>query len=183
MSELFLQIAVSLDGYIEDENGDIGWMVDDPSIDGHMTATLRTIDGMIFGRRSHELLAGFWPTAAESEGASAELIAQAELMASLPKYVLTHGKDRTGWTNSHAITVEDVPRLKRESARPIALYAGASAAQSLLHLVDEIRLIQYPLLLGGGTPLFPSNAPRRQLRLTGVQQFPSGATLQRFRPA
>ena len=58
MSELFLQISVSLDGYIEDKDGDIEWMTSDLSLDPVATRTLQSIDGMIFGRKAHALLAG-----------------------------------------------------------------------------------------------------------------------------
>jgi dihydrofolate reductase len=183
MPELFLQISVSLDGYIEDKDGDLGWFTEDASLDDLATATLRSIDGMIFGRKAHAVLAQFWPDAAKSEGASAALIEQTRLMNALPKYVLTHGKERTGWANSHAIQADDVPRLKREARRPIALFAGASAAQALLErgFVDEIRLIEYPVLLGGGTPLFAEDGRRRDLESIESRRFASGATLQRYR--
>jgi hypothetical protein len=68
--------------------------------------------------------------------------------------VLTHGDARTGWFHSHAIRAADLPRPKRESRRPLALFAGAGAAQALLGVINEIRLIRYPVLLGRGTPLF-----------------------------
>jgi dihydrofolate reductase len=183
VAEMFLQISVSLDGYIEDRNGDIEWMTSDTSLDAFATATLESIDGMVFGRKAHQLLAEFWPTAGDARDASPDLIEQARLMNRLPKYVLTTGKERTGWANSHAIRPDDVPRIKREAKRPIALFAGASAAQSLLErgTVDELRLIQYPILLGGGTPLFGDDGVRRQLKLTGSESFSSGATLQRYR--
>jgi dihydrofolate reductase len=184
MSELFLQISVSLDGYIEDAQGDIDWMVFDASVDPFATRTLESIDGMIFGRKAHALLASFWPGAAATPDASADLLAQTRLMNALPKYVLTHGEETTGWANSHAIRAEDVPRLKREAARPLAVFAGAGAAQSLLARgdIDEIRLIQYPVLLGGGTPLFARTGRRQELELIESSRFSSGATLQRFRP-
>jgi dihydrofolate reductase len=182
MAPLFLQIATSLDGYIEDANKDIGWMVEDPSIDPFMTDVLRGVDGMIFGKIAHKLLAEFWPNAARQPGASAELIAQAELMNRLPKYVLTHGAEETGWNNSHAIRKEDAPRLKREAKRPIALYAGAGAAQALMDDVDEVRLIQYPIILGAGTPLFAEDCKRRALHLLESRAFPSGAVLVRYTP-
>ena len=183
MSELFLQISVSLDGYIEDATGNIDWMVFDASVDPFATQTLESIDGMIFGRKSHALLATFWPGAAESEGATAELIRQTRLMNALPKYVLTHGKETTGWANSHAIRAEDVPRIKREAKRPIAVFAGASTAQSLLASgdIDEIRLIQYPVLLGSGTALFATDGRRQDLELIESRAFASGAMLLRYR--
>jgi dihydrofolate reductase len=183
MAELFLQISVSLDGYIQDRNHDIEWMTSDTSLDAVATATLQSIDGMIFGRKAHALLAEFWPTAGETRDASPDLIEQAQLMNALPKYVLTHGREQTGWANSHAITADDVPRLKAEAKRPIALFAGAAAAQALLDrgFVDEIRLIQYPVLLGGGTPLFAVDGKRRRLTLLGNEQWESGATIRRYR--
>jgi dihydrofolate reductase len=183
MAELFLQISISLDGYIEDRDHDIEWMTSDTSFDAMATATLQSIDGMIFGRKAHALLAEFWPAAGHAKDASAHLVEQARLMNALPKYVLTHGAERTGWANSHAITAEDVPRLKAEARRPIALFAGAAAAQALLErdVVDEIRLIQYPVLLGGGTPLFSDGGTRRRLTLLGDEQWESGATMRRYR--
>lgn len=182
MAELFLHISVSLDGYIEDAQGDIEWMISDTSFDDYSTALPQSIDGMIFGRKAHTLLAEFWPTAAERADATPALVAHATLMNALPKYVLTHGTDRTGWARSHAITVEDVPSLKVSAARPIAIFAGARAAQALLErsLIDDVRLIQHPVLLGGGTPLFARDGTRRTLALVDTQRFASGATLQRY---
>jgi dihydrofolate reductase len=183
MAELFLQISLSLDGFIEDEKGDLQWFTEDVSLDELATETLRSIDGMIFGRKAHALLAGFWPNAAATKGASAALVEQARLMNSLPKYVLTHGKETAGWANSQAIKLEDVSRLKRATRRPIALFAGASAAQAAMGrgLLDEIRLIQYPLILGAGTSLFANDGQRRDLELITSQSFDSGATVQRYR--
>jgi len=183
VSDLFVQMSVSLDGFIEDRRGDIEWMTFDPAVDPLMTATLRSIDGMIFGRRAHELLAAFWPTAADMHDATTDLIEQAKLMNTLPKYVLTHGAERTGWANSHAISLDDVPRLKAQARRPLAVYAGASAAQAVLDrgFVDEIRLFVYPVIIGGGTRLFAERDDRQQLELLGIQQFDSGTVVQRYR--
>ena len=184
MSELFLQISVSLDGYIEDRHRDIEWMTSDTSFDAFITGTLQSIDGMIFGRTAHALLAGFWPIAGSAPDTSADLIEQARLMNTLPKYVLTHDKEeRTGWANSHPVVVNDIPQLKQRSARPLAVFAGAKAAQALLQrdLIDEVRIIQYPVVLGGGTLLFDADGKRRNLRLTASQRFDSGATMNRYR--
>ena len=156
-------------------------MVNDDSLDPLATATLEEIDGMIFGRKAHAVLAEFWPGAADRPGASSELIRQARLMHDLPKYVLTHGEERTGWANSRAVAVEDVARLKATAKRPLAVFAGAGAARALLDLTDEIRLIQYPVLLGDGTRLFEPGGSRLQMRLVEARPFPSGAVLLRSR--
>ena len=155
----------------------------DTSFDPVVTATLQSIDGMIFGRVAHVLLSQFWPGAGQTEGASADLIEQARLMNVLPKYVLTHGEERTGWANSHAIRLDHIAKLKAEALRPIALFAGAGAAQAALEqgVIDEIRLIQQPVVLGGGTPLFAADDKRRNLALIDSQTFASGAVLSRYR--
>jgi dihydrofolate reductase len=183
MSDLFLQISVSLDGYIEDKNKDLSWFTEDVSVDELATETLRSIDGMIFGKRAHAVLAEFWPNAGETPDASSQLQAQAKLMNTLPKYVLTHGAETTGWTNSHAIRLEDIARLKRDAKKPLALFAGASAAQAALAhgVVDEIRVIQYPIVLGDGTALFERGTHRRELRLIDSTRHDSGATVQTYR--
>src|SRR5919106_1793502 len=98
MADLFLQISVSLDGYIEDSDRNLDWFTDDTSFDDLVTQTLRGIDGMIFGRRAHAVLAEFWPNAGSNPRASAALVEQARLMNELPKYVLAHGPEKTGWT-------------------------------------------------------------------------------------
>jgi dihydrofolate reductase len=181
MADLFLHISVSLDGYIEDEHGDIEWMTSDTSFDDYSTRLLQSIDAMVFGRTAHALLARFWPTAAERTDATPALVAQAALMNSLPKFVLTHGAAPAAWAHSYALQPAGVRTLKTNSARPIALFAGARAAQSLLaeNLVDDVRLIYHPIVLGGGTPLFASGA-RTTLRLLETQAFPSGAVLHHY---
>lgn len=178
---LFLQIAVSLDGYIEDAAGGIEWMEFDASFDPVITATLQSIDGMVLGRRAHALLSQFWPTAAQTAGASADLVEQARLMNELPKYVLTHGAEVARWANSHAVRLSDVARIKSQAKRPIAVFAGAGAANACLEQLDELRLVQQPVLLGAGTPLFAPGTRRRKLTHIECRSFASGAVLNRYR--
>lgn len=177
MADLFLQISVSLDGFIEDRDHDLSWMVDDVHLDPVATATLQAIDGMVFGRKAHAVLARFWPAALNDPDASPELARQAKLMHELPKYVLTRSGETHAWANSLPVSVDDVAVLKAKAKRPIAVFAGAGAAQALLPLTDEIRLIEYPILLGTGTRLFAGQGPRRELRRVSTQEFPSGAVI------
>ncbi|KQZ73623.1 hypothetical protein ASE06_14815 [Sphingopyxis sp. Root214] len=180
---LFAQISVSLDGFIEDPDKNIDWMTEDASVDALHTRTLDEIGGMIFGRMAHAMIADFWIDAAGQTGLPSDLAQQTERMTALPKYVLTHGSDVGGWTQSHAITLGDVARLKAKATKPIAVFAGAGAIQSVLGsgLIEELRLIRYPVVLGGGTPLFAADGKRRQLVPLGQEKFASGATLERFR--
>src|SRR5688572_12132984 len=63
MRKLFLHIMVSLDGYIEGPNGELDWHFSDDEFEEYINGVLRSIGGMFFGRKSFELLAGYWPDA------------------------------------------------------------------------------------------------------------------------
>lgn len=181
MGKLFAQMSVSLDGFIEDRDGGMDWFAGDPAFDEILTATVRGIDGIVFGRKAHALGAAYWPTAAAT-AESVEVSDQIALMNSLPKYVLSRSENQTDWANSHVIGVDDLPRLKSEAERPLALFAGASALQTLLEAghIDELRLVQYPVVLGSGTPLFATDGRRRELALVETRGFARGPSLNRY---
>ena len=181
MSRLFALMSVSVDGFIEDPAASMDWFAGDAAFDELLTAAVRGIDGMIFGRTAYELGARFWPTAGET-AESAEVADQIALMNELPKYVLTRSGGQPAWTNSQPIGVDDVPRLKATTQRPLALFAGARAFQALFAAghVDELRLVRYPVVLGGGTPLFAADGRRRTLTPVETRAFAGGPTLERY---
>jgi len=187
MRKLFLHIMVSLDGFIEDRDHQMDWHFADEEWDAYVNDMLRSIDGMVFGRVAHELLAQYWPGAADDPGATPLLIASARLMQSLPKYVISAGGYETDWENSIVFAGEIEARikaLKRQPGKDIALFAGANVFRSLdaLGLVDEYRLVLNPILLGGGTRLFGASDRRAELRLAGIRQFRSGAAVLTYTP-
>jgi len=181
MALLFVQISISADGFIEDSNGELDWFTEDQAVEGYATETLREIGGMVFGRTAHALLAEFWKNPPADEQ-SPDLPEQARIMNGLPKYVLTHRALNVDWENSHPVRLEDLHRIKREAARPIALFAGATAVRAAIQagVVDEMRLIRYPILLGSGKPLFDGCGERRKLQLTDERQFTSGAVMSNY---
>ena len=181
MAALFVQISVSVDGYIEDANGGLEWFTQDQAVDAFATETLRSIGGMGFGRTAHALIADFWKDP-PGQDASPDLPEQARLMNALPKYVLSHRTLDVQWDNSKRVQIDDLVRIKREAARPIALFAGAAAVRAALaaNVVDELRLIVYPVVLGGGKPLFERSGMRRNLSLIERSEFSSGAVLSRY---
>lgn len=182
-ARLFAQISVSLDGFIEDADKNIDWMTEDASVDALHSRVLGEIGGMIFGRVAHAAIADYWIDAAGRSDLTGELAAQTERMTRLPKHVLTRGQPAKQWTGSHAVSLDDIARLKAEATRPTAVFAGAGAIQTVLAagLIDELRLIRYPVVLGGGTPLFANDGTRRALEPIDREEFASGAVLERFK--
>src|SRR5436190_19601685 len=183
MRRLFLQINVSLDGYINDADGEIDWHFADDEFQRYIDHTLESIDGMIFGRAAFEQLAAYWPAA----GPEASPV-QVRRMHELPKYVLSRTLERTEWHNSHILGDDPaaaIARLKAQDGRDLALFAGGKAATTAVRLgvIDEFRIVVNPALLGGGTRLFHGPYPRRELRLTHTRQFASGALILTYVPA
>ncbi len=92
------------------------------------------------------------------------------------------GRISAPWHNAQVLERDpaiSIARLKQQAGPPLALFAGANAAQTVLRLglFDELRLVINPILLGGGTRLFESAHPASDLRLKGTRQFGSGALL------
>jgi dihydrofolate reductase len=175
LATLLVQMSISLDGFIEGPGSDLEWFAGDEHFDHILTTTLRGISGMVFGRRAHAHGAAYWPTAGET-AETAEVAEQIELMNNLPKYVLAHGEIETSWTNCRAIDLNALARLKAEATRPLVLFAGARAARSAWEAghVDQLRLIQFPVLLGGGTPLLAPAGQRCVLTPVERQIFEAG---------
>ncbi|GGO74203.1 dihydrofolate reductase family protein [Nonomuraea cavernae] len=177
MRRLFLHINVSLDGYITTPAGDIDWRFADEEFERHIDTLLESIDGMVFGRTAFEQLAAYWPTAGNEVSAT-----QRRRMHELPKYVLSRTAQHAEWHNSHLLGDDPAAALgdlKRQGGRDLALFAGGQAATSAIRLgvLDQLRLMVNPVLLGGGTRLFDGTYPTADLRLTDTRRFASGALL------
>lgn len=139
LRKVFLHINVSLDGFIEDDNHEIDWHFVDDEFEEYINDLLSSIDGMIFGRVAHQLLAEYWPTAASRPEASPRDVEAAGMM-------ISNGSYQTEWQNSHVISGDvagEIRKLKDQPSKDIALFAGAGVAQSFmeLNLLDEYRLV------------------------------------------
>ena len=188
MRRVFLHINVSLDGFIEDKDQEIDWHFVDDEFEEYINEVLCSIDGMMFGRKAHQLLSQYWPTAASRPDASPRHLEAARMMNSLPKYVISGGGYQTQWQNSHIIS-GDIPAhiqgLKSEPGKDLALFAGAEVARSFIRmdLLDEYRIVVNPVLLGGGTPLFEAGQEKIGLTQVDTRAFRSGAVVLFYEPA
>lgn len=194
MRKLFLHINVSLDGFIEDQHRQIDWHFMDDEFEEYVNNMLRSIDAMLFGRVAYELLASYWPTAAENPAAAVNPenperhIEAAFMMNKLPKYVVSKTLRTTEWNNSHIINgniAEEIAKLKAEPGKDIALFAGANLVSTFmkLNLIDEYRLIINPVLLGKGTRLFNGEYEKSNLELLDVKKFGNGALVLSYKAA
>jgi dihydrofolate reductase len=143
-------------------------------------------DGLLLGRRTYEIFAGYWPTAPEDEYLNGESLAAT--MNKLPKHVVsTTLTEPLEWQNSKLIT-GDIPReiakLKQEPGRSLQVIGSGELVQTLIEhdLVDEYRLMIHPIVLGSGKRLFREGIPKTQLTLVDSRTSEKGTLILSYRP-
>jgi dihydrofolate reductase len=181
MREIFLSTQVSLDGYAAGPDGDLDWTeVVDDEVDELMAEQLRGIDAMIFGHTAYRLLGPYWQDGPTERAVDRE---HTTLMNSVTKLVLSRGHPDLSWGPAERIGSDlpaEMAKLKAGDGGNIAVFAGPQAANALLPYLDEVRLLVYPVLLGGGLLLFTGQACR--LDLVEARPFAtSGAVQLRYR--
>ena len=182
MADIFLSAQVSLDGFAAGPDGDLEWTdVADAEVDELMAEQLRDIDAMIFGHTAYRLLGPYWQDGPTERAVDREHTA---LMNSVPKLVLSRGEPDLSWGPAKRIGADlpaEMAELKTGDGGNIAVFAGPQAVKALMPYIDEVRLLVYPVVLGGGQPLFTTAGPR--LRLLETRPFAaSGAVQLRYRP-
>jgi class 3 adenylate cyclase/dihydrofolate reductase len=136
---------------------------------------------LLLGRVTYEIFAAFWPTAPNDEGF-------ADVMNGIPKYVASRTLTAATWQNSTIIgenLVEQIAALKAEPGGDIVLHGSATLFNSLvpLDVIDEYRIMVFPLVLGSGKRLFLDATDVTHLSLVDTQTFESGVTVLTYRPA
>ena len=179
MKKVILDLAVSLDGFIEGPNGEIDWCImdDDMDFDGFLSG----IDTIFYGRVSYDSWGNFQPDA-EAGQAEKELW---KAVHSKKKYVFS-SRERT---DDRAIFVssgieEKVAEIKRQGGKDIWLYGGASLIKTFIRagLVDLYRISVHPTALGSGKPLFEDLKGRLELNLVKSNTFKSGVVQLIYEP-
>jgi dihydrofolate reductase len=184
--KIVLSISISLDGFIEGPDRDIGWHRVDDELHQHFNEQLRTMGAFLDGRVTYELMAGFWPTADQDPSSSAQVREFAAIWRDMPKIVYSRTLQRAGWNTTivRDVVREEVLALKAQPGGDLAL-GGADLAATFreLGLVDEYRLYVHPVLIGRGKPLFPPSDARADLRLAETRAFGNGVVLLRYERA
>lgn len=170
--KIILDLAVTLDGYIEGKKGEIDWCIMDPEMGFDLF--LNQIDTILYGRKSYDLWGQYQPENDQTES-DKQLWA---LFHSKTKYVFS--RTQTG-SDDQAVYIndgiyEEITKLKKTPGKDIWLYGGASLVTTFINLglVDEFRLSVHPVVLGEGKPLFEGIKERLNLKLADTRTFSSG---------
>jgi len=171
---------VSLDGVVQDPDGAEGfklggWFVEFGGKDLEEWNKVALDDALgaeawLLGRRSYEFFGARW------RPRSGEL---ADRLNSMPKYVVSSTLEHPDWDNSRVLTgdvVTEVAKLKRELDGEIVIPASYQLGRMLIEhdLVDEVRLVVFPVVLGAGERLFGENSDKKPMRLVNARTIGDG---------
>jgi len=181
VKKVIFQMSVSLDGYIEAPNREIDWHIVDDEFNAYAAEMLVAADVLIMGRRTYELMAGYWPSAADDHP-----VVTAR-MNGTPKLIFSRTLKKVEWQNSRLAAgsiAEEVALLQQLPGDGLLALGGNELAASFLEqgLVDELRIILTPVLLGGGKTVFASIKNRHPLRLLATRNFKSGNVVLIYEP-
>lgn len=184
---------VTVDGVMEGNGGQQmnrpgfergGWARpgSDPEAGAYIGEIYQRADAFLFGRRTYELFAGYWGAIDDP----ANPIAAA--LNSRPKYVASNTLTEAGWPDTSVLSGDLATAVRELTAQgdgELQVHGSASLVRYLLEhdLVDEVNLLLYPVVVGQGARLFPDDGPDHALELLESRTFPTGITLQVYRPA
>ncbi|QLH25665.1 dihydrofolate reductase family protein [Streptomyces sp. Rer75] len=182
--QVFAFLFCSLDGYHEGPDGELQWgLYDEEFFDWNLRQT-REVGALLLGRRTYEHFADVWTT----DHAAERMPEVTAFMNAVPKTVVTGSGQVAPWENTRIIDGSgldaELARLRVESAGDIAVFGSSALTVTLLEqgLVDELRILVHPVLLGRGRSLYAGLRDRVDLTTGAVTVFRSGNVLLRYRP-
>jgi dihydrofolate reductase len=172
---------ISLDGVVE-EPGEWSLPYFSDDLAKYKSDELFDSDALLLGRTTYEAFAAAWPEMEEIEGDFAVR------MNSLPKYVASTTLEKADWKNSTILrdnVPEAVSKLKHETGRNILIGGSGALAMTLMqhNLIDEIRMLVHPIVVGTGKRLFEGAKDAVGLKLVDTQRFNSGVVALTYQAA
>lgn len=186
MSNVIYSMDVSLDGFVEGPDRGLDWTSIDEELHEHWNDQAGAAGAFLYGRRMYEFMAGYWPTADANPSLPPYMAEFARIWRDKPKIVFSKTLEKVEWNGRlvRGDVAEEVARLKEQPGGDLDL-GGATIASTFMRLglIDEYRLCVHPVVLGDGTPFFPTLDDRINLRLVETRPFGSGVVYLRYRRA
>ena len=169
--------VIEAPGYEEHRTGRNAWALrtDDPELQAYNGVRGFATDAFLFGRTTYLIWAAFWPTGPDAGGMKAKILAT-------PKYVVSKTLGEPDLENTTVLRGDlgdEIRRLKESRDGNLVVYGSADLVDGLLELdlVDELRILLFPVVLGSGKRLFRDDIRTHHLRLLTTEAFPSGTVL------
>jgi len=181
MRKIVAGLFVSLDGVYE-APGEWHFPYFDEAMGQAVQAQMDAADTMLLGRVTYQEFASYWPHQSNDE------IDITNYMNQTPKLVVSNSLTTLDWQNSTLITgdvVAELARLKQQPGKNIAITGSGTLVRSLLRdgLLDELRLLVHPIVVGRGKRLFPDGGEQQPLELIESSIFGTGVAYLTYRPA
>jgi dihydrofolate reductase len=178
MTRIIYLMNVSLDGFIEAPGRSLDWTVVDDELHEWFNDHMRTVSASLYGRRLYELMSAYWPTADSDPAATPAMRDFGRLWLATPRIVFSTTLTSVEWNSrlagSHDPT-EALAEVRREFDGDLEV-AGPTLASSFIRqgLVDQFGLVIHPVVLGAGTPYWPTLDEPIRVRHTETRRFSSG---------
>lgn len=181
MRKIIVSNLMSLDGFFEGPNKELDWFVVDEEFFEYARELLNSVDTILFGRVTYQMMASYWPNATDNDAVITHK------MNHLTKIVFSKTLRRVDWNNSKLAKediVTEVMRMKEEEGNDMVIFGSGTIVSQLTEsgLIDEYRIILNPLLLGKGNPLFKGIHSKINLKLVRVKTFDSGVVILYYEP-
>jgi dihydrofolate reductase len=181
MSKLTYTALASLDGFIEDEHGEIGFAAPGPDVHAFVNELERPVGLYLYGRRMYETMV-FWET---QDGTSAATREYAQIWRAADKIVFSRTLQEASSARTrieHELTADVIRRIKESSPSEISIGGAQVGGQAITAgVVDELRLLLAPVMVGGGKPALPVGVQGR-LQLNETRAFANGFVYLSYRP-
>lgn len=183
MAKLIYSMIMSLDGYIEDKDGNFSWGVpEDEEVHAYVNKLASTVGTYLYGRRMYETMV-YWETAHELPNQPPVILEWAKQWQAAEKivYSRTLTEQHSARTRiEREFDPEAVRQLKAEARQDITVNGPELAAQAVkAGLVDELHLILFPVIVGGGKPFFPTGI-HLDLELVEDRRFGNGVVVLQY---
>jgi dihydrofolate reductase len=187
MRKIIAALQTSLDGFIEGPNGELDWaMAEDEETWRDVFQMLDSVDTCILGRVMYPDYEQYWmavladpkgPLPLSGVPATKNEIKYARWADKTPHFVVSKTLDKVAWKTSRIVRdIEEIRKLKEQSGKNIYVVGGATLVGSLMNarLIDEVRLMVNPLVLGDGKALFKDVKERHELKFVRAKPLKSG---------
>lgn len=179
MGNLTLFMHISLDGFGSRVNGQMDWIHVDEEIFDYGAERIYATDISLYGRKTYQLMEGYWPTAADQPNPTKHDIEHSKWYKQVKKVVLSKTLKEENLINTQVISKNlsaEINKLKQSTEKEILIFGSPTAGHSLMAegLIDDYWFNINPVLLGNGIPVFKGIKDKTSLRLISSKVFSSG---------
>jgi dihydrofolate reductase len=181
MRKVIILMHVSRDGFVAGPNGEMDWITMNEEEQNNASEILSTVDTVLFGRVTYQMMEHFWPTVPTHPALSKSKyhMDHSLWIEDTAKIVFSTTLDKTVWNNSRLVKdkiAEEVLSLKRQPGKNMIVIGSPGLVHTLMQhgLIDEYRINVNPVIIGSGIPLFEDINDRIRLKLIKSNTFNSG---------